>query len=72
LYILFIKKSHQNSTFHYASAGLIIYEAAKLAGVPVRMHTLQDSYFPTKKDFTAALIAMDRLLCKAHTYLSQV
>jgi hypothetical protein len=27
---------------------------AKMAGVPVRMHTLQDSYFPTKKDFTAA------------------
>jgi glycosyltransferase involved in cell wall biosynthesis len=51
-------------------AGLLSMLAAKLAGVPVRMHTFTGLIFPTKKGFLQQLlIAMDRLLCKAATHI---
>ncbi|SDM17143.1 glycosyltransferase family 4 protein [Pedobacter antarcticus] len=49
-------------------AGLLCMVAAKLTGVPIRMHTFTGLIFPVKKGFTQKLlIQMDRLLCWSAT-----
>ena len=49
-------------------AGLLSMLAAKMAGVPVRMHTFTGLIFPSKTGLLQTiLIAMDRLLCWAAT-----
>lgn len=49
-------------------AGLITMLAAKLAGVPVRMHTFTGLIFPSKTGIMQQLlIKMDKLLCWAAT-----
>ncbi len=49
-------------------AGLITMLAAKIAGVPVRVHTFTGLIFPTATGFKQKLlIAMDRLLCSCAT-----
>jgi glycosyltransferase involved in cell wall biosynthesis len=45
-------------------AGLLSMMAAKMAGVPIRMHTFTGLIFPSKKGFMQCLlIKMDQLLC---------
>lgn len=49
-------------------AGLLSMLAAKMAGVPVRMHTFTGLIFPSKTGLVqTVLIGMDRLLCWAAT-----
>lgn len=49
-------------------AGLLSMLAAKLAGVPIRIHTFTGLIFPTRKGFMQKLlIKMDQLLCWAAT-----
>ncbi len=49
-------------------AGLLTMLAAKLAGVPIRIHTFTGLIFPTKTGFMQKLlITMDRLLCWSST-----
>ncbi|WP_166921690.1 glycosyltransferase family 4 protein [Flavobacterium poyangense] len=49
-------------------AGLLSMIAAKLAGVPIRMHTFTGLIFPSKSGlFQKILIAMDKLLCLCAT-----
>ncbi|MBC5841459.1 glycosyltransferase family 4 protein [Flavobacterium sp. F-380] len=68
LYVLFIKEKPQIVHSITPKAGLLSMLAAKLAGVPVRMHTFTGLVFPTKKGFLQQLlISMDRLLCSAAT-----
>lgn len=51
-------------------AGLLSMLAAKMAGVPVRIHTFTGLIFPSKKGiFQKLLIQMDRLLCRAATHI---
>lgn len=51
-------------------AGLLSMVAAKIAGVPVRIHTFTGLIFPTKKGrMQQLLIAMDKLLCAAATHI---
>lgn len=70
LYVLFKKEKPQIVHSITPKAGLLSMLAAKLAGVPVRMHTFTGLIFPTKKGFLQQLlIAMDRLLCAAATHI---
>ena len=70
LYVLFIKEKPQIVHSITPKAGLLSMLAAKLAGVPVRIHTFTGLIFPTKKGFLQQLlITMDRLLCKAATHI---
>lgn len=49
-------------------AGLLSMLAAKLTGVPIRMHTFTGLIFPSKSGFTQKiLIKMDQLLCWSAT-----
>lgn len=49
-------------------AGLLTMLAAKLAGVPIRMHTFTGLIFPTRSGFMQyILIKMDQLLCWSAT-----
>lgn len=49
-------------------AGLLSMVAAKLAGVPIRMHTFTGLIFPTSKGLKKRiLIVMDKILCWAAT-----
>jgi len=51
-------------------AGLLSMLAAKMAGVPIRIHTFTGLIFPTKKGaMQKLLIYMDRLLCWAATHV---
>lgn len=51
-------------------AGLLSMVAAKMAGVPVRMHTFTGLIFPSKEGhFQTLLIWMDRLICNAATHV---
>ncbi|MGI9527094.1 MAG: glycosyltransferase family 4 protein [Weeksellaceae bacterium] len=51
-------------------AGLITMLAAKLAGVPIRIHTFTGLIFPYSKGaMKKLLIAMDRLLCSSATHI---
>lgn len=51
-------------------AGLLSMLAAKMAGVPIRIHTFTGLIFPSKKGMMQKLlIQMDRLLCWAATHV---
>lgn len=51
-------------------AGLLSMLAAKITGVPVRIHTFTGLIFPTQTGSKKKLlIAMDKLLCKAATHI---
>ena len=51
-------------------AGLLSMIAAKLAGVPVRMHTFTGLIFPTKRGvMQKLLILMDKILCYFATHI---
>lgn len=51
-------------------AGLLAMIAAKMAGVPIRMHTFTGLIFPTKTGaMQQLLIFMDKLLCWAATHV---
>lgn len=51
-------------------AGLLSMMAAKLAGVPIRMHTFTGLIFPSKKGLLQKLlIKMDQLLCVCATHI---
>lgn len=51
-------------------AGLLSMIAAKMAGVPIRMHTFTGLVFPYKKGiFQKILITMDKVLCAAATHI---
>ncbi|HJS00824.1 MAG TPA: glycosyltransferase family 4 protein [Flavobacterium sp.] len=64
LYILFKREKPQIVHSITPKAGLLSMIAAKLAGVPIRMHTFTGLIFPTKKGLLQqVLIVMDRLLC---------
>lgn len=68
LYFLFKKEKPQIVHSITPKAGLLSMVAAKLAGVPVRMHTFTGLIFPSKTGFLQKiLIFMDRVLCWAAT-----
>ena len=51
-------------------AGLLSMVAAKLAGVPIRMHTFTGLIFPSKAGlFQRLLIMMDKMLCRCATHI---
>lgn len=51
-------------------AGLLSMMAAKLAGVPIRMHTFTGLIFPSKTGlFQRLLITMDKMLCRCATHI---
>jgi glycosyltransferase involved in cell wall biosynthesis len=51
-------------------AGLLSMIAAKITGVPIRMHTFTGLIFPSKNGFLQQiLIFMDRLLCSCATHI---
>lgn len=51
-------------------AGLLSMAAAKLAGVPVRIHTFTGLIFPSKQGLMQKLlIAIDRFLCRCATHI---
>lgn len=68
LYWLFRKEKPTIVHSITPKAGLLSMLAAKMAGVPVRIHTFTGVIFPAKKGMMQkVLIAMDRLLCWAAT-----
>jgi glycosyltransferase involved in cell wall biosynthesis len=68
LFLLFKKEKPQIVHSITPKAGLLSMLAAKMAGVPVRIHTFTGLIFPSKKGvLQQLLIAMDRLLCWAAT-----
>ncbi|OYX85621.1 MAG: glycosyltransferase family 1 protein [Flavobacteriales bacterium 32-34-25] len=70
LYFLFKKEKPQIVHSITPKAGLLSMLAAKLAGVPVRIHTFTGLIFPDKKGFLQRLlIFMDRLLCACATHI---
>ena len=70
LYCLFRKERPQIVHSITPKAGLLSMLAAKLAGVPIRMHTFTGLIFPSKQgSMQQLLIAMDRLLCWAATHI---
>ncbi|MCS3868288.1 glycosyltransferase involved in cell wall biosynthesis [Chryseobacterium ginsenosidimutans] len=51
-------------------AGLLTMLSAKMAGVPIRVHTFTGLIFPTRKGMIQKLlIGMDKLLCSAATHI---
>ena len=60
LYVLFIKEKPQIVHSITPKAGLLSMLAAKLAGVPVRIHTFTGLIFPTKKGFLQQLSHVQR------------
>ena len=70
MYLLFRKEQPQIVHSITPKAGLISMLAAKLAGVPVRIHTFTGLIFPSKKGvLQKLLIAMDRVLCASATHI---
>lgn len=68
LYWLFKKEQPYIVHSITPKAGLLSMIAAKLAGVPIRIHTFTGLIFPSKKGFLQRLlIFMDRLLCACAT-----
>lgn len=68
LYCLFKKEQPYIVHSITPKAGLLSMIAAKLAGVPIRIHTFTGLIFPSKKGFLQRLlIFMDRLLCACAT-----
>lgn len=70
LYRLFKKERPQIVHSITPKAGLLSMLAAKMAGVPIRMHTFTGLIFPSKTGvFQQLLIKMDQLLCWAATHI---
>ena len=70
LYFLFKKEKPEIVHSITPKAGLLSMLAAKLAGVPVRIHTFTGLIFPSKKGFLQkVLVLMDRLLCICATHV---
>ena len=70
LYFLFKKEKPQIVHSITPKAGLLSMLAAKLAGVPVRIHTFTGLIFPSKTGLLQRiLIFMDRLLCACATHI---
>ena len=70
MYWLFKREKPQIVHSITPKAGLISMLAAKLAGVPLRIHTFTGLIFPSKNGlFQKILIAMDRLLCCCATHV---
>lgn len=68
LYSLFKKEQPEIVHAITPKAGLLSMMAAKLAGVPVRMHTFTGLIWPTRTGFMRKLLMkMDQLLCWAAT-----
>ena len=68
LYILFRREKPTIVHSITPKSGLLSMVAAKLAGVPIRMHTFTGLIFPTRKGFIQKiLILMDKLLCYCAT-----
>lgn len=68
LYIFFLRERPQIVHSITPKAGLLSMIAAKLAGVPIRMHTFTGLIFPSKQGFMKQiLIFMDKLLCFCST-----
>ena len=64
LYFLFRKEKPQIVHSITPKAGLLSMLAAKMTGVPMRIHTFTGLIFPEKKGFLQQiLILMDRLIC---------
>lgn len=70
LYRLFKKERPQIVHSITPKAGLLSMVAAKMAGVPVRMHTFTGLIFPSRTGVMKhLLIQMDRLLCWSATHI---
>jgi glycosyltransferase involved in cell wall biosynthesis len=70
LYLLFKKEKPLIVHSITPKAGLLSMIAAKLAGVPIRIHTFTGLIFPSKKAFLQRLlIFMDKVLCKCATHI---
>lgn len=70
LYWLFKKERPQIVHSITPKAGLLSMVAAKMAGVPIRMHTFTGLIFPSRSGFMQKLlIKMDQLLCWAATHI---
>lgn len=70
LYFLFKKEKPDIVHSITPKAGLLSMMAAKMAGVPVRMHTFTGLIFPSKTGkLQRLLIQMDRLLCSSATHV---
>ena len=70
LYWLFKKERPQIVHSITPKAGLLSMLAAKMAGVPIRMHTFTGLIFPSKTGvMQQLLIKMDQLLCWAATHI---
>lgn len=70
LYVVFKKEKPQIVHSITPKAGLLSMIAAKLAGVPVRIHTFTGLIFPSKTGFLQRLlITMDRVLCFCATHI---
>lgn len=70
LYWLFKKEKPEIVHSITPKAGLLSMIAAKLAGVPVRIHTFTGLIFPSKTGFLQRLlITMDRVLCYCATHV---
>lgn len=70
LYRLFKKESPKIVHSITPKAGLLSMLAAKMAGVPVRMHTFTGLIFPSRTGVMKhLLIQMDRLLCWSATHI---
>jgi len=68
LYLLFKKEKPLLVHSITPKAGLLSMIAAKMAGVPIRIHTFTGLIFPSKKGkMQEILILMDRLLCACAT-----
>lgn len=70
LYHYFIKEKPDIVHSITPKAGLLAMMAAKMAGVPVRMHTFTGLIFPHRTGrMQKLLIQMDRLLCASATHI---
>lgn len=68
LYLFFKKEKPLIVHSITPKAGLLSMMAAKMAGVPIRMHTFTGLIFPTRKGVVKKiLILMDKVLCKCST-----
>ena len=70
LYVFFRKEKPLIVHSITPKAGLLSMIAAKMAGIPIRIHTFTGLIFPSKKGILQKiLILMDRVLCKCATHI---
>lgn len=70
LFVLFKKEKPKIVHSITPKAGLLSMVAAKMAGVPIRIHTFTGLIFPTKTGMMQKLlILMDRILCYCATHI---